>query len=382
MRRGTGFFRDDRGFALFTTFLALMLLFTLGFTSLMISGLEVRSTSHYKTGNQSFFTAEAGLAHAISTINSRGVIQFNNDIADATQWARIFGSSVKAMDDGSTYEVTVSADAASPTTRGIITSIGFSKLDARRVLRVTLRKGGRADPGALYMAADVVDPDFGGRDQFLIDGNDYTRTLTSNPSGPIRPGIATRNDTVTQDSINELSSPQKLRVKGLDFSTSPLTPSIKTIEGPDNDDLDRIINYILANNTVVTNSSSNLSNATLGTVAAPQITHLTNKDVNMNGNMSGAGILIAEGEVRINGSANFIGWILVRGSTIIKSDSETDVDGNATIAGSLWTGDLQVSVGGSAVIAYCSECLALADGAGNGNNYPKRMAVVSWREVI
>jgi hypothetical protein len=41
-----------------------------------------------------------------------------------------------------------------------------------------------------------------------------------------------------------------------------------------------------------------------------------------------------------------------------------------------------VSVGGSAVIAYCSECLQLADNTGNGQNHPKRMAVVSWSEVL
>jgi hypothetical protein len=301
------FSRNEGGFALFSAYLGLMLLATLGFASLTISGLEMRSTNHYKTGNQSFFAAEAGLSHALSTINSRGVIEFNNDIADATQWARLFGASAKIMSDGSTYDVTVSADPANPTTRGVITSFGFSRLSSRRVLRVTLRKAGRADPGALYMAADVVDPDFGARDQFLIDGNDYKMDLTRNTGGPIRPGISTRNDTVTQDSINELSAPQKERVKGLGFSLSPLTPSIHTIEGPDNTDLDRIISYLLANNPVVTNNSSSLSNATLGTLDAPQVTHLTNKNVNLNGNMSGVGILIAEGEVRINGNSNFIG---------------------------------------------------------------------------
>jgi hypothetical protein len=372
----------ETGFALFTTFLALMVLFTLGFTSLMISGLEVRSTNHYKTGNQSFFSSEAGIVHAISTINARGVIEFNNDIANSTQWTRLFGSAVKSMDDGSSYQIVVTSDPASPTTKGILTGFGFSKLDSRRVLRVNLKKGIRADPGALYMAADVVDPDFGARDQFLIDGNDYKSNLALNPGGPLRPGIATRNDTVTNDTIAELSDPQKLRVQGLDFSTSPLMPSVKTVGGPDNTDLDQIISYILSHNPVVTDGGSSFANATFGTLAAPQVTHLTNKNVNLNGSMSGVGILIADGEVTINGDANFIGWILVRGKTIVAPNGETDVDGNATIAGSLWTGDVEVHVGGAAIIAYCSECLALADGVGNGNNFPKRMNVVSWREIL
>jgi hypothetical protein len=96
--------------------------------------------------------------------------------------------------------------------------------------------------------------------------------------------------------------------------------------------------------------------------------------------MTGVGILIADGEFTINGSADFIGWMIVRGATILESD--TLVDGNATILGSLWTGDLVVQVGGSAIIDYCLECMELADGTANGQNVPRIMSVASWQEVL
>jgi hypothetical protein len=52
------------------------------------------------------------------------------------------------------------------------------------------------------------------------------------------------------------------------------------------------------------------------------------------------------------------------------------------IRGSLWTGDLEVRVGGSARIEFCEECMALADRIGLGNNVPRVMQVSSWQEVL
>lgn len=377
--------RRDCGFALFSVLLVLVLLASMAAGALTLSSIDLRSTTHFRTGRQAFYAAESGVAHALAVINGHGVTSFQTDIAASTAWTQLFGASTKALasDPLSTYTIAVAASGTDPANRGVVTSTGTAPMEALRVIQVALRKGAIADQGALYLANDNVTPAFGGRDQFLIDGNDHTITNALNPSGPQRPGIATRNDGVTQAATDTLSDPQKMRVQGLDFSLAPLKPSIKTTGGPSVSDLDNLIQRLLANPGVVTTNDAVLNAGVYGTLDSPQITHLTNRNVTMNGNLQGVGILIADGEVTINGSANFIGWMIIRGPTIVRSvDDETLVDGNSVILGSLWTGDLEVQVGGSAVVNYCQACMQLVDGIGGGGNLPRMMAVASWQEVI
>lgn len=377
---------NEKGFALFAIFLIAVVLAALGAMSSLTSTFDLQMTSYYTTGRQAFFTAEAGVLHAINVINRRGVQDFQADIVTATEWNRLYGAATKALpsDGTTTYTVTVAADATDPANRGTITAVSTAPLEAQRVINISLKKGIIADQGALYMAADNVQSAFGARDQFEIDGNDHLIDRTLNPSGPLRPGIATRNDAVTDDVKANLSAPQQQKVTGLNFSLDPLNPSVVTTGGPTVTDLDQIIAKILSSNPVVEISDANLPAGDYGTIAAPQVTHLTNDKVRLNGSMSGVGILIAEGEFTINGSANFIGWMIIRGATILDSQvvDDTLVDGNATIVGSLWTGDLVVQVGGSAIIDFCLECMQLADGTGNGQNAPRIMSVASWQEVL
>src|SRR5207249_3497890 len=113
---------------------------------------------------------------------------------------------------------------------------------------------------------------------------------------------------------------------------------------------------------------------TYGTPANPQITHLSNTTgVILNGNATGAGILVVEGDLTIKGDFNFVGLILVRGQTRV----DTDISGNATIFGSLWTEDLNLIVGGSAIIDYSSDALALANLVGGGGALPAPVRVTS-----
>jgi hypothetical protein len=377
------FLTDEAGFAMAGLLMVVLLLAAVGTFSVMHTALDTRSTAHYDTANRAFYAAESGVMHALSQINGPGVINFQSDVVD--RWDQYLGADQVSMpsDNNSGYAVSVAADLLDAVNRGTLTAVGTGPLLARRTLRIGLRKDQMGVPGALYLANDNVDPDFGARDQFLIDGNDYNMDATANSAGPLKPGISTRNDAVTDASIAELSDPQKQQVRGLGFSLSPLNPSVATTGGPTVSDLDRIISHILNSQPVVEVNDSVLPDGTYGTPSAPQVTHLTNSDVRLNGNMDGAGILIADGSFTINGNANFLGWIIIRGDTILttKLADDTLVDGNATILGSLWTGDLVVQVGGAAVIKYCEACMALADGIGTGNNVPRTMAVTYWQEA-
>ncbi|GIW39669.1 MAG: hypothetical protein KatS3mg076_0246 [Candidatus Binatia bacterium] len=371
--------------------LVLLLLLTAGTGALFHSTQEIQSVAHYHTGNQALFSAEAGLLHALNAMNRMGVVSFQTDVAN--RWSEVFGASLKSI-PGYTqlqYEVTVAADPAFPTDRGTVTAIGLAPRNARRVLLAVVQKGSSASgQGAIYLAADSVQSQFTGN-AFDVDGNDHDQFGNLVPGGPVLPGIATRNDGVTNSVKGSLSDQQKDNVKGLGFTPDPLNPSVLTTGGPSVADLDRIVENILSNHpdVVYDNRSSINGNVTFGTVQNPQITYLTADEVKIkaNGNASGAGILIVDGSITINGNLDFVGWIIVRGETVINgpnSADETTVLGNATILGSLWTGDLDIKVGGSAIVNFCEFCINLADQTGSGSmsNVPKPVQVVSWQEVL
>lgn len=386
IRASAGRLRSQAGYALLSVCIVLMVLLTLGMASTFYTTLDLRTTAHYDTGNSAFSAAEAGLLHALSTINSVGVLQFKRDVAD--RWGTLYGSASRSIPGLSSlrYEVSAAADAVNPNTTGTLTVTGQAPLQARRSIVVTLDRGGfSGPPGAIYLAADDVDSQFVGN-AFDVDGNDHSVSGDPVVGGPVKPGIATLNDSVNGDVIDSLSDTQKDNVKGLGFSASPLTPSVLPTGGPSVNDLDQIVNHLLSLPGAATTGQKNFNgNDTFGTLQHPQITYMTDHDVRLNGNASGAGILIADGSITISGSLDFVGWIIVRGATVVNSTTSdsTTVLGNATILGSLWTGDLTIRVGGSAIVNYCDACMRLVDDMDGGNGtVPRPMRVVSWREVL
>jgi Tfp pilus assembly protein PilX/formylmethanofuran dehydrogenase subunit C len=376
---------NQRGYALLSVTLTLLVLLVLGAASTLFTTLDLRSTAHYGTGNSAFAAAEAGVLHALSTINQTGVTQFNSDIVN--RWNVLYGTDTKAIASlpSLTYQVSIAANPADPSNAGTLTVTGFAPLQARRSIVVQLKKGNFSGaPGAIYLAADGgVSSQFSGN-AFEVDGNDHDVLGNDVPTGPVKPGISTRNSTVSDAVTNSLGSSQKDNVKGLGFLASPLTPSVLPTGGPSASDLDQLVNHLLSLPNVQNTSTKKFNgNDVFGTPGSPVVTHMTNADVSLNGNASGAGILIVDGSITINGNLDFVGWIVVRGSTVINPVGDTEVSGNATVLGSLWTGDLDIKVGGSAVVDYCDACMRMVDNMNNGNNtLPRPMRVSSWGEVL
>jgi len=373
---------DQSGVAMIMTLLVLLVFLTLGAGALLSSSMDLKAANSDQTGHQAFFVAEAGIQDALNRMNRIGVIDFQADIVN--RWGTVWGvSSTKAVPGYSSLQYSVQVVATS-STAGTITSTGTGTSKSRRVIQMGLVKGPPGgSPGALYLASDNVTSKFVGN-SFAIDGNDHKLDSSIVPGGNVMPGISTRNDGATTEVTGALSDAQKDNVKGSDFSLDPLRPSVKTTNGPGIADLNQMITDLLAKPNVTWSGSSVNGGDTLGTVAVPHITHLTNPDVQVNGNASGAGILIADGSVTINGNFDFTGWIIVRGSTTInstKQDDGTTVLGSAAILGSLWTGDFKIEVGGNAAIWYSGSAMQLANGTAPGGATPAPMVVTSWQEV-
>jgi hypothetical protein len=103
------------------------------------------------------------------------------------------------------------------------------------------------------------------------------------------------------------------------------------------------------------------------------ITHFTaNTTIKATGNSTGAGIMIVDGDLTLEGSLDFAGLIIVRGQTNV-----TTVTGNATIYGSIWTNDVHLDVAGSSIVQYSSQGLALANQVSQNTPLPSPIQLVA-----
>ena len=362
--------------ALFT----LMVFIVLAATSSLIASSDVRATRDARGGSQAHFVAEAAIAEALQRVNAPGVVNFQNDVVG--QWAGLWGAGTHTFGpvSGSTYTVTPVASATDPTNAGrlIATANGRESVHNVVVANVVRSDIPSTAPGAIYLANDqATNATFKG-DAFSIDGNDHNYTGGAGPAPPV-PGLSTRNDTNRQEAVASLDAGQKDNIRGLGFSSSPLTPSIMTSPAaPSIAQMNQIIDDLLALPSVVPYGDNNINgHADFGTNATPQISHFTNADgvtIKANGDAHGAGIMIVEGDLTIQGNLNFNGLILVRGRTSVQV---TEVIGNATLYGSLWTQDIDLNVGGSAIVNYSTQALALANQVGGTHPLPSPLKVLS-----
>jgi hypothetical protein len=231
-----------------------------------------------------------------------------------------------------------------------------------------LGEGFSSDP-ATPSVLNTGGPDVADLDQFVTDLlstleaaiGDSPTTLESDP-------VASDN---TDNSALLAAAPVRSLYDGTEYS------KIATVDG----DLYTINGVEYLESTQSTWSG----NDTLGTLTNPQITHIATDEARLLGNASGAGILIVDGSLTIRGTFDFVGWVIVRGTTTVDSETvegETSLLGNATLTGSLWTSQLNVQLGGSMIVDYCQECLQMIDGVsvGNTNAVPRPMRIVSWQE--
>jgi len=382
--RGTPSRPREQGFALAVALFAMGTLLLLVASALLIGTANVEATRNFRGAVQVHFVAESAISEALQVANGPGVVNFQNDVVG--QWATAFGSGGHAFAPiaGFTYSVAPAASAGSPANAGRFVATALGPRGERNVVvaNVTRSNVPLVSPGAIYLATDAATKATFKGNAFIVDGNDHDYNGGAGPAAPV-PGIATRSDTNTQDTLKSLKQ-QPDNVQGLGYSNGPpVIPSVATFPAaPSIAQMNQFIADLLGRPGVVTDGDSTINGtATFGTTAAPQITHFTASGgvtIKGNGNASGAGIMIVEGDLTIQGTLGFKGLILVRGRTnVLQDPPETDLSGNMTLYGSLWTQDVNLVVGGSAIVDYSSNALQLANQVGGGGTLPAALVVTS-----
>jgi hypothetical protein len=290
---------------------------------------------------------------------------------------------------GFTYTVTVQQNDANPSQRGRITSTATGPDGyANTVVAEVVRTNNLATaPGAVYLATDdPVSTNFTGNN-FIIDGNDHNYMGGAGPGDPV-PGLSTRNQTNTSSVVTTLGNNQLDNVTGLGYqATSPPVPSVMTSSwAPSTTQMQEYIDQLDTlgcdqggpiGQVTPSQGPTPMCGSTLADPPSPRCCHSHGTVTIGAGNVEGSGVWIIDGDLELSGTLDYAGLIIVKGNTITKKDPGTGVTGNATVFGSLWSWDVQFSAGGSAMVAYSTNALTLANQVVGGQALPTTVRVDS-----
>ena len=355
-------------------------------TSTLMASADIVATREARGASQVHFVAESGIAEALQRVNGPGVVNFQNDVVG--QWAATWGAGTHAFGpvSGYTYTVTPVASAADPTNAGRLIATANGRESAHNVVVANVVRSDipSTAPGAIYLATDATTSTTFQGDNFSIDGNDHNMGGGAGPAPPV-PGLSTRNDGNRLEALGSLDGGQADNIRGLGFSFGPpaVTPSILTSPAaPSILQMNQMIDDLLLRSGVRMVNDPNINGRSdFGTTSSPQITHFTNPNgitIKASGDARGAGIMIVEGDLTVQGNLEFDGLILVRGRTNVEADpSQSLVTGSATLYGSLWTQDINLIVGGHAIVYYSTQALALANQIPGFHTLPSPLRVLS-----
>jgi hypothetical protein len=376
---------SQRGISLvFVTFAMAALLVAI--TGALVTGTSnSQATSNYKGAGQVHFTAEAGLSEAVQRINQTGIVNFQNDVID--DWPNRWGTTWHAAPlSGFNYTVTPVANGANPQMRGQLVAKGTGPNGLANTVVAEVRRTTQFStaPGAVYLATDNnVNTNFNGN-AFMIDGNDHSYLGGPGPGTPV-PGLSTRNQSNTSEVVAQLSGAELDNIVGLGYqASSPPVPSVMTSSwAPSITQMNDFVDDLLTMTHVTSNDTQITGNQSLGTInpAVPQITYSTGSVVVKGaGNVEGSGVWIVDGDLTIQGTLDFAGLIIVRGKTLVNKDPGATLTGNATVYGSLWSQDVNFQAGGSSMVAYSTDALALANQVAGGQALPTTIRVLSMAD--
>jgi len=270
---------NQEGIALVMTLMAIATLLLVASSALMIGSSGNQATRNYRGASQAHFVAESGISHALQVIDGAGVIHFQNDVVN--QWGAVFGAGAKNFAPLGGFTYTVAAVAGgNPANNGRLVATANGPEGVKNVVVANVSRSNTPStaPGAIYISTDSTSNSTFNGNAFAVDGNDHNYTGGAGPGAPV-PGIATRNDTNTQEALNSLNSAQKDNVTGLGYSNGPpISSSIKTSPAaPSMSQLDQMITDLLARPGVQTITSNQINGPTppFGTVLTPQITYFS-----------------------------------------------------------------------------------------------------------
>lgn len=414
----TKILKGSQGLALFLAIfmMAFFLLFITG--GLIFSQLELKKTSNLSLAVQASETADAGLQHALATIEKPWGWNFNAQLNCASPPCPVKDAdgityiSNKPFGSGFSYTVTAQNDPPDTISPGsptndtnniiILNSTANGPNNTKKEVQAYVKRSlvSFVHPGALYLPASTATITFGGTG-FFITGNDtgYDGLAAPSPK-PAITGVAPINNTVRDSFKTALGSSRYNLVRGLGYIASPIvSPSVITTTSDKVYDVNQIAsnfynhpNAVKFLNGQKINCSSS-SPCVFGTDANPQITYIRegSDHTHLDGYVTGSGVLVSEGTTHIYGNFDFHGLLVVvnlglTGGTSSPPDSPDpskpfSMTTNAKVFGAVLRGPTNqpqtFDMQGNAKIYYSSQALTMANNL-CGYCVPQPARIFAW----
>ncbi len=398
--------QNQEGATLIIVVLFLALLAILAPVAQQNTAREIERVRDFREERQAFFLAEAGVHHATSIIRAQNLdSMFAGPDGDPDQTADngtidITGSS-SYTHDGNTFtkvglatgsnsvgdyiiRVYDNDDGDGDLTQdsdqlGYVHSIGQSPNGITKELLVMVQSTA-ANPPNFPAAVTLVGPAAFIDNQgsgFSVSGFSTQLDGTDDPDCPDTNGIAIEAS-AANTGLN-FGGNSEDNITGKDGGEPDLVNDQTEFTLQDAQDM-----WNELTPTAVSLANGKTTGGTLGTIDNPQVTYATG-DVELKGNVSGAGILIIDGDLNISGNLDFDGIILVGvcvtcdGSLV--GTGSSDIDGAMVVGNPVNTddsGDPTATFTGSARINYSCEGVNVA---GEAMGLSGSFQTISWREV-
>lgn len=393
--------RDEKGLSIVVGLLTIAALILLGTTAVMMSTTNVKISANYKTTNQAFFAAEAGIEEARARMGKNftpttGVTgRIDDSSPTSTAWSVSIGGPgpYTSIQSALSYTVRIvhktdpagnilywgdsngdgfnDRNTATGQNIYLVTSYGAASGSSKTIEVEMARTPPIPVPGALYVKASTT-----------IQGTSTHIIGSDQCGGADKPGIVT---TLATSTVSMSGNPI---IKG---STSPTgtPPSIVSNPGAGTGmDVQAIIDGLKGsanyqyNVAGATHSGMNWGTPTPGatqdnpsTCSARNIVYYNTSnganltDITLSGGSMGCGILLVEGDLDASGDFSWNGIVIVSGSVRITGGGNKNITGGI-IAGGSADADL---IGGNISVVYCSSVV-------NNQTENQPLRNLSWLE--
>lgn len=357
----------NQGIALVVIIMVMVILLSVAGAGLLFSGLNLKTTSSFRTGTSALQVADAGIEHGLAEIPLGSTFAYNSsaDVASGS------------LGTNYTYTVTALNDPTSSggNSRAILTSTALGPNNSKKVVEAYVARSTAFGFGSVSLpgsSAGTTETNFSG-DSFTIDGNDSCGAASAVPG--IAVTDAALRDEITNNTTGDggLDSNQMDNVTGVGGPPSVATMSSLSMSVSD------IADAYMALSHVDLPGGNYSGNDDWGTSGTPQITRLTGS-ADIQGTIEGYGVLVVEGSLEISGNFTFHGLVIALG------DIQVQITGNAGIYGSLLIGEsetadagYELDVRGNAAVQYDSCALSSAE---SWSTLPKPARLIAWREKL
>jgi hypothetical protein len=367
--------RNQRGTALVAALSIAMILLPLGALVALQSRTDLSIQRNLRSDIETFYVAEAGLAHALAEIppgrSFEQILAGPDHVAGTSDDGTFpFIGGPPAAFPAPPFRYDVQVTAIGSNLLGLI-STGSGVNGGTKVVETLIAQAPLPyTPSALYAETANTNPILGSG--FQLSGIDHQAVFPpalQTPPTALLPALCTPDPDAEPTLRAALSGTSPGQLSGAGG-----TPSVATASRLG---LDAYVNAIASLPTAIAHPQGSIDGATWGTQDAPQVSIVTG-DLRVTGRLAGTGVLVVRGTFEVSGTIEFSGLVLAQGAVLFASSS------SVTVLGTLWQAasqDERLELDGSGVVAYSGSALSDLDRTFPGL-LPHAVTVVGWQEEL